>query len=418
MSESGDGLDGAATRLLVAIAVGAALGGALGWWAPSAGVSVGVAGELWLRALQMLVVPLVVASMVDGIASLGDVRRLGAIGARTLAYYLTTSAFAVGLGLVMVNLVEPGVGVPLDAAGDASSLEATDASWSTMLLSLVPDNLVRAALELDLLPLILFSLFFGAALSTLGEAGETLSRVFSQGLEVILRMVQVVMWFAPIGVFGLVAGRFGEAGGGDQVIGLVTSIGWFVAVVVGGLAIHGLVVLPALLAILAGRNPPRYLRGVFDAVATAFATASSAATLPVTMRSTETRGVSRSSTRFVLPLGATVNMDGSALYEAVAAIFIAQAYGIDLTVGQQLIVALTAVLASIGAAGIPEAGLVTMVIVLNAVGLPLEGLGLLLAVDWFLDRFRTAVNVWGDTIGAAVVDTWHDGPTPDAADGQ
>ena len=398
-------MDKQATTLLIAVAAGALLGGIVGWWAPELGTSVQLLGDLWLRSLQMMIVPLVMASMVDGIANLGDVRRLGGIGGRTLGYYLGTSTLAVCLGLLAVNLFEPGAGVSIEgASGAAPDVAATDASWRSIVLGLVPDNLLQAMLDLDLLPIILFSLFFGVVLSTLGEEGKALSNVVSQALTVIMKMVHVIMLLAPIGVFGLVAGRFGQAGGGAAVLDLLAGIGSFVLVVVGGLAIHGLVVLPALLLVFARRNPLTYLRGVLDAVTTAFATASSAATLPVTLRSTEASGVERASARFVLPLGATINMDGSALYEAVAALFVAQAYGVDLTLGQQLIVALTSVLASIGAAGIPEAGLVTMVIVLNAVGLPVEGIGLLLAVDWFLDRFRTAVNVWGDAVGAAIVD--------------
>jgi len=400
-------MDKEATVLLIAVAVGAVIGGVVGWWVPDVGVEVALVGDLWLRALQMLVVPLVVISIVDGITGLGDLRRLGSIGGRTLGYYLTTSTIAVVTGLVLVNAVEPGVGVSITGAAEATpDVDASSGDWQSIVRGLVPDNLVKAALELDLLPLILFSLFFGGVLSTMGEDGELLTKLFSQTLAVIMRMVHIVMYLAPVGVFGLVAGRFGEAGGGEAVIEIVTGIGWFVLTVIGGLGFHGVVVLPTLLVLLAGRNPLTYLRGVLDAVTTAFATASSSATLPVTMRSAEARGVSKASTRFVLPLGATVNMDGSALYEAIAALFVAQAYGVGLSLGQQGIVALTAVLSSIGAAGIPEAGLVTMVIVLNAVGLPVEGIGLLLAVDWFLDRFRTAVNVWGDAIGAAVVDAF------------
>jgi solute carrier family 1 (high affinity glutamate transporter) protein 1 len=216
------------------------------------------------------------------------------------------------------------------------------------------------------------------------------------------------MILAPFGVFGLIAAKLGEAGGGDAVWGELLKIGKYFMTVLIGLGIHAMVVLPILLLILARRSPIRYALGMLPAIGTAWSTASSSATLPVTLECTEERNkVSRRSALFVLPIGATINMDGTALYEAVAAIFIAQASGIDLSAGQQVLIFITATLAAIGAAGIPQAGLVTMVIVLNAVGLPLEGIGLILAIDWFLDRFRTAVNVWGDSVGAAVVDRFY-----------
>lgn len=218
----------------------------------------------------------------------------------------------------------------------------------------------------------------------------------------MMKLVTWLMYTAPVGIFALIASRLGQAGGGEAFLDEISAVGLHIVTVLSGLGIH-FVVLLAILVLLGGRGPA-YLAGMMRALLTAFGTASSSATLPLTMECAREQGIDRRAVRFVLPLGSTVNMNGTALYEAAAAMFIAQAYGIDLSIGQQAIIMVTATLAAIGAAGIPEAGLVTMVIVLKAVGLPLEGIGLLLSVDWFLDRFRTSINVWGDAVGAAVLD--------------
>jgi Na+/H+-dicarboxylate symporter len=271
---------------------------------------------------------------------------------------------------------------------------------------MVPPNLFAAASENNVLGLIVFSLLFGGILTTLGEPGKRAVEFFDTVNNALLRFVQIVIWIAPIGVFGLVAARIGVEGGWDAVTLELGKLARYFVTVLVGLGIHGFVVLPIILWILARRNPLRYLINCSEALLTAFSTASSAATLPVTMRCTrEKAGVGEEAAGFVLPVGATINMDGTALYEAVAVLFIAQAYGVGLGAGQQVIVLLTATLAAIGAAAIPQAGLFTMAIVLSAVGLPLEGIALLISIDWLLDRFRTAVNVWGDCIGTAAVDT-------------
>jgi len=219
----------------------------------------------------------------------------------------------------------------------------------------------------------------------------------------MMKIVHIILLIAPVGIFGLVAGRLG-ASGGDAFAGELARLGKYFVTVVLGLGLHGILVLPLILFLFTRRNPLTFFTGMAEALVTAFSTASSSATLPVTLRcAVERNKVAKESAGFVCPLGATVNMDGTALYEAVAAMFIAQSYGIDLNIGQQAVIFLTATLAAIGAAGIPEAGLVTMVMVLQAVGLPLEGIGGILAIDWLLDRFRTTVNVWGDSIGAAIM---------------
>lgn len=360
-------------------------------------------GELFLKALKMIIVPLVMASMIVGVTGLGDVRRLGRMGGTTVLYFGVTTAIAVSIGLVMVNLLKPGVGVPIEGMAVPENIAAKEAiTLADLVLSLVSDNIVASMADMQLLPVILFSLVFGAVLSTIGPAGKPVCDFF-QGLnEVMMKLVMLLMLVAPVGIFGLVAGRFARAGDMGE---LVSGLGLYMVTVIAALALHGLVVLPAILWFFGRRNPYDYLLKMATALLTAFSTASSSATMPLTIQAAEERnGVSPKAAGFVIPLGATVNMNGTALYEGVAAMFIAQAVGLDLGIGQQLVVLLTATLAAIGAAGIPEAGLVTMVIVLNAVGLPVEGIGLILAVDWLLDRFRTTVNVWGDACGAAVVE--------------
>lgn len=360
-------------------------------------------GDLFLEALKMIIVPLIVASMIVGITGLGDVRRLGRTGGLTVLYYAATTGLAVALGIVLVNLLRPGVGVPL---GEMSKPEAVAAKeslgFTDILLSFVSDNVLRSMAETDILPVIVFSLLFGAVLTTVGAAGKPVIAFFQGVNEAIMKIVHLLMWLLPLGVFGLVAGRFARAGDLGELIG---GLGRYMTTVLVGLGVHALIVLPLILWLFGRRNPYRYLARLATPLLTAFSTASSSATLPLTIEAVEEKaGVSKRSAYFVLPLGATLNMDGTALYESVAAIFIAQAVGIELTLGQQVMIFLTATLAAVGAAGIPQAGLVTMVIVLRAVGLPLEGIGLILAVDWLLDRFRTAVNVWGDACGAAVID--------------
>ncbi len=360
-------------------------------------------GTLFLKALKMIIVPLVTASMIVGVAGLGDVRKLGRLGGNAILYFVVTTGIAVAIGLLMVNLIRPGDGISIgELAVPAQVAAKQDFAMSDLVLSLVSDNIVASMANLELLPIIVFSLIFGAVLTTLGPVGVPVIAFFRGVNEAIMKMVMLLMLVAPIGIFGLVAGRFGRAGDISQMIG---GVGWYMATVLLALSLHAVVVLPAILWFVGRRNPYRYMFNMGTALLTAFSTASSSATLPLTMEGVEKHnGVSEKVAGFVVPLGATVNMNGTALYEAVAALFIAQAIGLDLTIGQQIMVLLTATLAGIGAAGIPEAGLVTMVIVLKAVGLPLEGIGLILAVDWLLDRFRTSVNVWGDAVGAAVVE--------------
>lgn len=398
----------ASTLLLVLLVVGAVAGAALGYFlGKPAADALGWMGDIFLDALRMVVIPLVMASLVCGVAAIGDVRSLGRAGAITLTYFLLTMVGAVTLGLILVTTIEPGVGMQtgvLTAEQAAKITAKGETGLADIARSFVHPSIFDAMARSLVLPCIVFSLAFGAALTTLGARGRALLDSIGVVNEAMMRVVHWLLLLAPLGVLGLVAGRIGATGGGEAALDEFRRIGWYVVVVVLGLVIHGFFVLPMVLKFVGGREPLSYAKGMLPALVTAFSTASSSATLPVTMSCVTGNGVSARSVQFIAPLGATLNMNGTALYEAVAAVFIAQAYGIELGTGALIVVALTATLAAIGAAGIPEAGLVTMVLVLQAVGLPLEGMGLILAVDWFLDRCRTTVNVWDDGVGAAVLE--------------
>lgn len=395
-----------AVILLGLIVVAVIAGIVTGWiWGPAM-QSVAWLGALFLSALKMMIIPLILAAVISGICSLGDIRKLGRIGGASLIYYVVTTGIAVLIGLLMVNLIQPGAGLGLTVGqGEVpATVAGKEAGISDIILSMVSPNLVKSAADMQILPIIVFAILFGAALTTLGERGRGVIGFFDGVNEAMMKLVIWIMYFAPIGIFGLIAARLGQAGGGSALLNELTAVGWHVVTVLSGLAVHFIVLL-LILFFIAGRGLD-YLLGMMRALLTAFGTASSSATLPLTMECVRENKVDDRAVRFVLPLGSTVNMDGTALYEACAALFIAQAYGIDLSLTQQIIVFLTATLAAVGAAGIPEAGLVTLIIVLNAVGLPHEGIALLLAVDWFLDRFRTTINVWGDSVGAAVIDRY------------
>jgi Na+/H+-dicarboxylate symporter len=382
---------------------------------PNIAMAFGIGGQIFLRLLFMMVVPLVMASVMSGIIGLGDIRKLGRPGGAAILYYVTTTILAVVVGLILVSLIQPGVGTVDQQMLDAIRAEGTitaeqgEADVETILRNLVlmlfTDNLVSAAGEAKLLPLIVFSIIFAGMLTTMGSRVKAITEMIVQVNDALLSFILLLMKVAPLGVFCLVAARFGEAQAEGKFFQVLAQTGWYFFTVVLGLATHAFITLPLILGSLTRRNPYRFMYQMSQALLTAFSTASSTATLPVTMEcAVKNAGISKQSTDFVVPLGATINMDGTALYEATAAIFIAQALGFELGLLELLIVAVTATLAAIGAAGIPEAGLVTMVIVLNAVGLPVEYIGLILSVDWLLDRFRTAVNVLGDSVGAAVVD--------------
>ncbi len=480
-------------KILIAIVIAIVIGFFMGGFFPDAAMRISILGKIFLNLLMMIVIPLVMFSIIVGITNLGDVRKIGTIGTRTIVYYFVTTSISVIIGMVLVNLVSPGTGLSAgeeipkaryviseenpkkvvltegkirrehynekfileltdqDIRGGVVSIDETSAvvrEWeggepvpsgtgiavnlplaenirgkeertisstleevivgdkSTGKEGMIPRNIFNAMQRLDILPLIFFSLIFGAALSVLGERGKLVIEFISVLNDAVLRIVWWIMYFAPIGIFGIISERIGRAGGFQGFIPELAAVGKFSGTVLASLGFHGFVVLPLILILIGRRNPFRFAAGMGSALLNAFSTASSSATLPLTMESIESEnGISRRTSSFVLPLGATINMDGTAMYEAVAAIFISQVYGLDLTIAQQAVIFITATLAAVGAAGIPEAGLVTMVLVLKAVDLPIEGIGLILAVDWLLDRFRTTINVWGDSVGAGVIET-------------
>ena len=389
-------------HLLWAILAGAILGIFCGWYFGHAMESLAWLGQLFLDALKMTIIPLIIAAVITGIGSIGDVRKLGRLGGLTVLYYTATTALAVFTGLIVVNLIHPGVGVELTDAAHKTATMNKAVGISDIISSLISPNLFNSAAQTHILPIIVFCLIFGAALTTIGEQGKTLMAFFDGLNEVMMKLVIWIMYFAPIGVFALIAAKLGASGGGAAFWHEISSVGRYIVTVILGLTIHSVVLF--LILVTFSKRGRDYFFDMLRALVTAFGTASSSATLPLTIECATEAGVDERAVKFVLPLGSTVNMDGTALYEAVAAMFIAQAYGIDMNATQQMIIFITATLAAIGAAGIPQAGLVTMLIVLSAVNLPAEGIGLLLAVDWFLDRIRTTVNVWGDSVGAAVIE--------------
>jgi Na+/H+-dicarboxylate symporter len=355
-------------------------------------------GTIFIKLLKMLIVPLILASMVVGVAKVGDVRKLGGLSGRTFIFYIFTTWASVLVGMIAVNIIRPGVGAPA-ILGDVPEVALRQVGFWEIIINMIPENPIKAMAQMDILPIIVFALFLGAILTTLGQKARPLIDFFDSLNEAMMKIADVVIALTPVGVFALLAKVVAETGPS-----IFANLGKYMMTVIIGLGIHAFVTLPLLLRMISRVRPSRYVTRMAPALTTAFSTASSSATLPLTIDCVEDRAkISPRVSSFVLPLGATINMDGTALYESVAAIFIAQVYGIDLSFTQQIVVFLTATLAAIGAAGIPSAGLVTMAIVLKAVGLPLEGIGMILAVDRILDMCRTTVNVWGDTVGCAVV---------------
>lgn len=358
-------------------------------------------GQLFLRLLKLIVLPLIIVSVISGIQGIGSPEKLGKIGTRTVGYYVATSFVAVVIGLVVVNIIKPGKGLNLSVTGEA---ELEPKPLLDVFRDIVPSNFFEALSNGDMLPVIFTSIVFGLALLLVGEAGEPVRKLIDSLNEVVFKLTDWVMKTAPVGVAALLVDTLLDPKLADLTTFFVNLGGYSVTVLLG-LFLHGFVFLPLMLLFVAKRNPLDYIRSLSPALLTAFSTASSSATYPVTRDCVvDDAEVSRESADFVLPLGATINMDGTALYEAVAAVFIANAIGIDLTFAQQVVIVITATLAAIGAAGVPSAGLVTMIIVLESVGLPAAGYGLVVAVDRILDMCRTSINVWGDSVGAAVVD--------------
>uniref|UniRef100_A0A914W0C4 Amino acid transporter n=1 Tax=Plectus sambesii TaxID=2011161 RepID=A0A914W0C4_9BILA len=409
-------------------------------------------GEIFLRMLKMLILPLITSSLINSLAQL-DSRTAGRISLVAFIFYLTTTLMAVVTGIVLVITIQPGARdtVPFEiVGGDSNSCKGTTPADTILDLirNMFPDNIEEAGFQstktcikfvhainktktidydkwsainnetekeeylavpykvtqsgMNVLGLVVFSLFLGYVINRMGASGDPLRFFFASLEGAMMRMITLVIWLSPIGILFLIAGEVVKM---DNLVEELRKLGMYMLTVLGGLFIHACVTLPVLLLVLAGRNPLKYTYGMLQAILTAFGTASSSATMPVTLECCEVNNkIDRRVTRFVIPLGATINMDGTALYEAVAAIYIAQTIGRPMGIGDIIIISMTATLASIGAAGIPQAGLVTMIMVLISVGIDPKYFTLIIPIDWMLDRFRTAVNVHGDSYGAAVVD--------------
>ena len=356
--------------------------------------------KIFLRLLRMAIIPLVITSIISAVVQVGTAYGLGRIGLRTLGYYLMTSFLAIFTGQVLVNVFKPGAGAEIGLEAAPENIDAVEQGLGDILLNIIPENPIQAMAEGDVLPVIFFSILFGFFITKLKpRQRDLLKNVFDAAFEAMLKMTTFIIWSAPLGVFGIITEIVAETG-----FSAFRSLGFYFIIVLAGLAIHMFITLPFLLKPLGRLNPVKHYRGMLPALFTAFSTCSTIVTLPLTMKATtEVSGASKRAAGFVLPIGATMNMDGTALYECVATIFIAQVYGFDLSFTAQLTVAVTAVLASIGAASIPMSGMVMMSIILTAVGLPLEGVAIILAVDRILDMFRTTANVFSDSCGAVII---------------
>lgn len=423
--------------LTIATMLGVILGAVLGVilkyckesWTEREIIYIGFAGQIFLRMLKVLILPLIVSSLVSAIASL-DLSLSGKIAARAIAYYLTTTFAAVVLGMVMVMLIRPGDGVKGTVGGDGvrRNVNTVD-TLLDLVRNMFPPNMVEATIfqfrtvivpkynnetgsfenkidtdtiqSTNIMGLVVVAAALGIAIAQLGDEAKVIANFFHNLMAVSMKITSWVIFLSPVGIIFLVSSKVLEI---DDIGQVMAGLGWYSATVCVGLFVQGFVILPLLYVALTRKNPILFILNMSEAIVTAFGTASSSATLPITIRCLEDKnGVDRRVARFALPIGATINMDGTALYEAVAAIFIAQVRNVSLDFGTLVAISLTATAASIGAAGIPQAGLVTMVMVLDTVGLPAEDVTLILAVDWLLDRFRTAINVMGDSFGAGIV---------------
>ena len=354
-------------------------------------------GNLFIKLMKMLVVPLVFFSIVVGVASISDIRTIGSIGGTTILIYLITTALAVTIALMIGMYIQPGAGLHMSDIGGASNLTMNQTMTDTI-LNLVPDNPFSSLATGDMLPVIIFGLLIGIILAKLREETETFNKIFTEGNKIMMEMTSIVMKFAPIGVFCLMARTFGGLG----FDGILPLGKYFVCVLIG-LAIQGFVVYPSLIVLFTRLNPIKFFKRFFSVMFFAFSSSTSNATIPLNMEKLHEMGVSRDVSSFTIPLGATINMDGTAIMQGVAVMFAAQAYGIDLGTSALLTVIFTAVMASVGTAGIPSVGLVTLTMVFNSVGLPVQAIGVIFGIDHILDMFRTAINVTGDAICTIIV---------------
>jgi len=399
-------------RILVAMVAGIALGSIFNAVLNSSGVSESVfailntylidglfdvVGRIFVASLKLLVVPLVLVSLICGSSALGDSARMGPIAGKTIGFYLFTTGLAVSIALLVASAIGPGQGLSLVTDTEFTAKAAP--ALKDVIVNIFPTNPVKAMAEANMLQIIVFSLLFGYAMSHAGEPGQRLAGFFRDAEAVVMRMVAILMEFAPYGVFALLARLFSNMG-----LGAILDLAGYFFTLAGLLVFHGFVVYPTLLRLFGGVSPASLLQKMRPVWAFAFSTSSSGATIPVTLRTVEKRlGVHNSVAGFTVPLGATINMDGTAIMQGVATIFIAQVYGVDLSAGALFGVVLTAILASIGTAGVPGVGLITLALVLEQAGLPVEGIALIIGVDRLLDMLRTVINVTGDAVASVVV---------------
>ncbi|MBG91320.1 MAG: dicarboxylate/amino acid:cation symporter [Actinobacteria bacterium] len=384
-------------KLWMKILLGLFLGVIVGQLFPNFASMIKPIGDLFINGIKMLIVPLIFSSLLVGVCGMKDPQKMGRVGLKTFSLYLLTTAVAITIGLGIGTLMKPGVGVEL---GNASEMRRAEPQpFSQTLINVIPKNPIKAAADTQVLQIIVFALLFGIALNLSKEKGEPVIKFFDGVAEGMYKLTAIVMEFAPYGVFALmafVASNYGLA--------ILLPL---VKVLVGvylGCVIHAFFTIGGTLMFVARLNPIRFFKGIIDAMAVGYTTASSSGTLPITLRCAQQNlGVSNSVSSFVLPLGATINMDGTAMYQGVAALFIAQAYGIDLTLGNYVTIILTSTLASIGSAGVPGAGLIMLTLVLNAVGLPVEGIAIIAGIDRILDMARTTINIIGDCMVTVLI---------------
>jgi len=385
------------TKVLIGLVAGVVVGLLMGNFVDVANTWIKPIGALFLNLIKMIIVPLVLASLVTGVSSLGDMKKLGRMGGKTVLYYLCTTAIAASIGLIIGNIMKPGSGLNLQAPAEFTTKEIP--SIASVLVNIVPSNPINAMVQANMLQIIVFALFIGIAITAVGKKAVVVKNFFEGFAEIMYKVTGWVMEFAPYGVFALIAPVV-AANGPSVLLPLLKII---LAVYIACL-IHIVIVYSFAVSKLGGYSSREFFKGILPAQLVAFSTCSSAGTLPVTMHSVEKNlGVSKSVSSFVLPLGATINMDGTAIYEGIAALFVAQLFGIDLSISQQIIIVLIATMASIGAAGVPGAGIVMLTMVLTAIGLPMEGIALVAGIDRILDMARTCTNVTGDATASVVV---------------
>lgn len=400
---------GLTTKIFIALIAGAIFGIILCYLVPSGNVRddiivegiLYVIGQGFIRLMKMLVVPLVFCSLVCGSMAIGDTKKLGTVGVRTLIFYLFTTALAITVALTVGNIIDPGIGLDMSAiktnAADVAQMEAT--SLTDTLLNIIPDNPVNSLASGSMLQIIVFALIIGVILAKLGDRAETVSNFFGQFNDIMMEMTMMVMSLAPVGVFCLISRTFANIG-----FSAFLPLGKYMIGVLLALAIQCLVVYLGLLKVFTGLNPIKFIKNFFPVMAFAFSTATSNATIPLSIDTLAKKmGVSKKISSFTIPLGATINMDGTAIMQGVAVVFAAQAFGIHLTMTDYITVIGTATLASIGTAGVPSVGLVTLTMVFNSVGLPVEAIGLIMGIDRILDMTRTAVNITGDAVCTTIV---------------